>query len=99
VEGGGGAEVENKLLRSMFEPKGESVTEIWGKLHNEELIIYAFYLILAVYLTTCSVTLYRVFRYYMPYFTGWFLDIKGRKKFMRTCIPRAFLKNYLLTYL
>jgi hypothetical protein len=37
-----GAEVENKMVRGIFEPSGEKVTEIWGKFHNEELIIYTY---------------------------------------------------------
>jgi len=28
---------DNRLLRRMFGPKRDEVTEEWGKLHNEEL--------------------------------------------------------------
>jgi hypothetical protein len=28
--------VENKVLRRMFGPKGDEVTGVWRKLHNEE---------------------------------------------------------------
>jgi hypothetical protein len=28
---------ENRVLRRIFEPKGDEVTGEWGKLHNEEL--------------------------------------------------------------
>jgi hypothetical protein len=82
------------MLRRIFEPKGEKVTEIWGKLHNKDLIIYTSHLIIAGYLTTLSATLQRAFHYYMPYFTVWSLDIKVSAKFMRTCTPWVLLKNY-----
>jgi hypothetical protein len=28
---------ENRVLRSIFGPKGDAVTQMWRKLHNEEL--------------------------------------------------------------
>jgi hypothetical protein len=28
---------ENRALRRIFGPKGDEVTEVWGKLHNDEL--------------------------------------------------------------
>jgi hypothetical protein len=28
---------ENRMLRRIFGPKRDEVTEVWGKLHNEEL--------------------------------------------------------------
>jgi hypothetical protein len=34
---------ENRVLRSIFEPKRDEVTGEWRKLHNEELhILYSF---------------------------------------------------------
>jgi hypothetical protein len=30
---------ENRVLRSIFGPKGDKVTRVWRKLHNEELMI------------------------------------------------------------
>jgi len=29
--------IENRLLRRIFRPKQDKVTEVWRKLHNEEL--------------------------------------------------------------
>jgi len=30
-------ESENRVLRSIFEPKRDELTELWGQLHNEVL--------------------------------------------------------------